>query len=327
MQCIPREYGAKIEDSKLIVTVERKRSNGENIIVSIHLLQNDWYIEVNDKKIVPEDVNLLSGYFSASCTAAQKVLQVVIEFPLCIGVEDKGEILYSRRCMIFTGKLSKLSLCLKCRSLKGNLGRMEPITSNAPSTSNENKENVESKIEQLLKQIGLKEEQRNFMLRQLALASRHPTQRRYTKEDISTWIVVYNRDPGLYRMLRGKNEIIMPNPSVLQLYKNCLQQRPGINPQLFQSMVLEAQRCNIPTEHWCGSLILDEMSIAAGLQNVPEGKGFKLIGLVETGEECHSMKVTRNGKEDLEIADHVLQFLILFTNGFRLVVTYYRSTS
>jgi hypothetical protein len=53
----------------------------------------------------------------------------------------------------------------------------------------------------------------------------------------------------------------MPSERLLTMYKNSLQQLPGVNQQMLVWMYHEASRAEVPAHGYEGGLIFDEMSI------------------------------------------------------------------
>jgi len=53
---------------------------------------------------------------------------------------------------------------------------------------------------------------------------------------------------------------------------------------------------------------------------------WKLIGLVSLGEDYNCMQRIMTGKETIEVATHVLQFVFLGNNGFRFPFAHFPTT-
>ena len=141
--------------------------------------------------------------------------------------------------------------------------------------------------------------------------------RRYNKEVISLALTLWTRCPKSYSELL-KAGFIFPSPNTLVLYKNCIVQKPGINSEMMTWMHNEAKRNQIPKVGFIGGLILDEMNIQKDLQVSNRGGDWKMIGFPDMGEGCNAMAAMSSNKQNLQLADHVLQFLFHGLTGFRM---------
>jgi hypothetical protein len=64
-----------------------------------------------------------------------------------------------------------------------------------------------------------------------------------------------------YKELRDSWFLLLPSQRTLQIYKNKINQKPGINIELIHWMKNEALSRNLPPDGYERGLILDEMSI------------------------------------------------------------------
>ena len=78
------------------------------------------------------------------------------------------------------------------------------------------------------------------------------------------------RNPKSYMYWRAKGQLL-PHPDTLRKYKNCLQQKPGFLPQMFDWMVQESERLNLQQHDRVGTVILDEVSIQQDLAVLHKG--------------------------------------------------------
>ena len=106
---------------------------------------------------------------------------------------------------------------------------------------------------------------------------------------------VWNRSPQAYKELQGSGMVVLPSGRLLQMYKNCIRQNPGMNHEVFDLMQKEALKWKIPASGYRGGIMLDEMSIQEDLQLKEENGLMKLVGLVDLGQEDSSMITIRKG--------------------------------
>ena len=140
---------------------------------------------------------------------------------------------------------------------------------------------------------------------------------RWPKELISMSLAIFNRNPSSYRILSQNGWLSLPSERLLTVYKNAVQQKPGIVPEMMQWMSQEASRQNIPSHGMYGGLIMDEMSIQEDLVITTDKDGQHLVGLSDSGKECFLMNVADNGHLDRKLANHVLQYFFHGLSGFR----------
>lgn len=88
-------------------------------------------------------------------------------------------------------------------------------------------------------------------------------------------------------------------------------------------MRTDAECKNLPPEGYEGGLILDEMSIQPDLQFYCKDGRHHLIGFTDLGEESYLMNRIQNGKNEVKLATHVLQFTFLGFTGFRFPLFHY----
>lgn len=117
--------------------------------------------------------------------------------------------------------------------------------------------------------------------------------------------------------------LFLPSESLLQKYKNCIQQSPGINHSMFEWLHVESERLKSEKR---GGLILDEMSIQEDLQlSFGDGKVF-IDGLVDMGSFCEDMRILNTHTKIIKPATHVLQFIYLGYDDFRFPIAYFPSS-
>ena len=87
--------------------------------------------------------------------------------------------------------------------------------------------------------------------------------RRWDKDIIQVALSLWNRSPQGYNNLRDSNMFQLPSESLLQRYKNCFSQQPGLNDNMFTWMYNEAVRFKCDR---FGVIVLDEMAIQEDLK-------------------------------------------------------------
>ena len=161
---------------------------------------------------------------------------------------------------------------------------------------------------------------------QVSLAAQEdPRGRRYDKAIVSLALTLWTRSPHSYQELLNAG-FIFPSPTTLSLYKNCVSQRPGLVEDMFRWMFKEAQRNNISKAGFHGGLVLDEMNVQKDLQVSSRGGEWRLTGLADLGEASNAMAAMSKNKQDVQMSDHVLQFLFHGFTGFRMPFAYFPTT-
>jgi hypothetical protein len=144
-----------------------------------------------------------------------------------------------------------------------------------------------------------------------------PRGRRYEKELLTFALTLWVRSPRNYQEIINAG-FLLPSTRTLSLYKNCVEQRPGLNRDMFRWMSKEASNRNLPSAGYRGGLILDEMNIQKDLQVVSKKGQWHLVGLTDLSTGSNAMAAMSKKKSDLSLADHVLQFLFHGMTGFRM---------
>ena len=105
----------------------------------------------------------------------------------------------------------------------------------------------------------------------------------------------------------------------MQLYKNNINENPGINEDMLTWMYHECDRTNTPK---IGGVVFDEMAIQSGIQLQPKGAGLEVIGVVDFGEDGEGIHKQQKSSDKIQLATTALQFVFLGLNGFRFPFAY-----
>lgn len=157
---------------------------------------------------------------------------------------------------------------------------------------------------------------------QLENINKNPNGRRWDPSVIKLCLTLYCRSPKNYEFLYKGGYLILPSSRQIRRYKNRVDQKAGINKDIFQWMKNEAVLLEIPDDGYEGGLIIDEMSIQEDLQLKRTADGFELIGFVELCEESQFIN-TLMGHHSFKLATHVLQLLFLGVTGFRFPIAHF----
>lgn len=156
-----------------------------------------------------------------------------------------------------------------------------------------------------------------FLTSQQDALSRKPKGRRWNKNIIRICLTMWCRSPKCYKDLRDSGFMLLPSQRILQIYKNKIHQKPGINKELIQWMKNEALCRNLPPDGYEGGLMLDEMSIQSDLEFSSKDANIHLWGFKEVTDESKFIDSILSGKREICLATHVLQFVFLGYTGFR----------
>lgn len=133
--------------------------------------------------------------------------------------------------------------------------------------------------DQYLQKFGLSEKMSAMVKSQLANANKTPKARRWDTDIIRLCLTLYCRSPKNYEFLAKGGYFVLPSSKLIRLYKNKIDQKAGVNKDVFEWMKSEAELQDIPDEGYEGGLILDEMTIQEDLQMKRSGNEFELIGI------------------------------------------------
>lgn len=105
-----------------------------------------------------------------------------------------------------------------------------------------------------------------FLKSQLQTIESHPNGRRWPRDVTRMCLSLYCRSPKTYHDLSRSGFVVLPSQRVLQRYKNCVQQQPGINPEMLEWMKSIAVEQNVSKDGYNGGLMIDEIAIQEDLQ-------------------------------------------------------------
>lgn len=337
IQYIPQSYTIKqICDNKLICSIECDSQCNGNIINKQITFHKDctWELSICGKTI-DLDIVHVKNTFSTEEDSIVSVCYLVEKMQLCEGIEMKRSVIVSRfhtlekfqksssaksirslrsvTCNRVVSFDAKTSACKTCRKMTFSNPLVNKENSNIVEKQPDT-ENVEQ-IRHLLKNAD--SELVNLFLEQAKNITREPSGRRWSKSFIGTCLQLYNRSPHCYQMLISSRLLLLPSTSTLILYKNKLKQEPGFDNKVFEWMLSEAKRRNIPDDGMIGGIIFDEMAVQSDIQLSKCGDVVEIVGFTDIGEEgdlCHSL---RKGNLNKNMGTHVLQLLFLGITGFR----------
>ncbi|XP_070573886.1 uncharacterized protein [Ptychodera flava] len=143
------------------------------------------------------------------------------------------------------------------------------------------------------------------------LQTKGATGRRWHPKIIRMCLSIWMRSPRAYEELKRSGMLILPSGRLLSMYKNCVDQNPGLNDAVLEWMVREADNTCLPIEGRNGGIVLDEMAIQEDLQIKFTAEGAEVVGLVCLGDENDDMQTIISGEDTTVTATHVLQMVFL----------------
>lgn len=230
-----------------------------------------------------------------------------------------------KKCKKVLSLLGTGTMCRKCQNVEVQVQQTINHTTeqDSPTISLSTEDNKD--MEQLMQLVlpGASEELKVLIQSQRsALLSPDKRQVRWDKDLLRLCLSLYSRCPAAYHELSSSGFLRLPSGRLLSYYKNTVDQKPGLNHEVFDWMLKEANRLAIAGDQRCGGLLIDEMRIQPGLQVSKEGSTFKLTGFTSLGEECKSIAALKTGCSQ-ELANYVLQVSFLGFNGFRFPIAHF----
>ena len=168
-------------------------------------------------------------------------------------------------------------------------------------------------------------ETRQFMHLQLKAAKTKDSRgHRWKSQFLALCLRWYCKSPNTYDDVRSAKFFYMPSPRLLNMYKNTVEQKTGINDSLLLWMWKSAQSLQppLPLEGRCGDLILDECSIQEYLTVKFRSDGIRVTSFVDLGLESEKLDQLL-GTSEKSLATHVLQFVFIGYTGYRWPVCHY----
>ena len=150
---------------------------------------------------------------------------------------------------------------------------------------------------------------------QIGLAEQNdPRGRRYDKEMISLSLSLCCTSPKNYQKLRDSG-FIMPSSIFVQKHSGA---ETWVECRHVSVDAKGSQDNQLKRSGHSGGLVLDEMNIQKDLQIVTRRGEWRLVGLKDMGEGSNAMMAMSKNKNELSLADHVMQFLFHDLTGFRM---------
>lgn len=147
--------------------------------------------------------------------------------------------------------------------------------------------------------------------------------RRWSKNLIRICLTMWCRSPRAYGDLRSSGFLLLPSQRLLQIYKNKIHQKAGINKEILHWMKNETLNKNIPPEGYEGGLALDEMSIQSDLQFHWRDNKTYITGFTDLGDESALVESIKTKTSEVKLATHVLQYVFLGFSGFRFPICHF----
>jgi len=202
-------------------------------------LQNMKISNTEDARIIFNTVKMAKvcrgKLVNKKCTSQRNMLQVWNKN----GDENSSEFgLISKKCKGVVSFTSYVSTCTVCRN--------QVVTENKETEQPTCTQSVEDRMS-LLRSLfpGCSEVMFKLLSAQSNICNSHmqdPRSRRWDKEIIQICLTLWNRSPQAYVSLVDSVVLVLPSISLLQKYKNCFEQIPGLNDNMLQWMFNEAKR-------------------------------------------------------------------------------------
>lgn len=226
-------------------------------------------------------------------------------------------VLRHQQCMGYVPLSSIKFICKKCKQFINNKKKKNVKADEKENQSSElSKDEILSKLKTLAPNLHANQ---LVLFQSQILASNMKSMKgmRWDKDVISMALSLYNRNPAAYRDITQNSWLQLPSESLIKLYKNAVQQSPGIVPQMMLWMSNEAKSQNLTTEGYYGGIILDEMAIQEDIQIVHTKSSTKMFGLSDSGEDVKRMQTLNDGKLECQLANHVQQYVFSGLTGYR----------
>ncbi|XP_053408959.1 uncharacterized protein LOC123565639 [Mercenaria mercenaria] len=249
-----------------------------------------------------------------------------------------SRILRSKLCNRVTPFHALNNTCIKCQKMtmlneknedKDIDDKENNKSFNTRTLQQKEKEDMSKKLPKSVKKKisipGTTDEMIELILSQANNASKDPRGRRWTEGMINVCLQWYCKSPQSYEHFRGSQYLVLPCKSTLFQYKNKVKHQVGFDDSIFDWMLEEAKRRDIPEEGYTGGIIIDEMSIQSDIQICKNNDVIELSGLMDVGEEGNLCNTLRKGKNEKILGTHALQFVFLGVNGFRFPFAHFIS--
>ena len=177
------------------------------------------------------------------------------------------------------------------------------------------------KIEGLLKQLfpNLRTEQIKLFTTQIKVSNvSNPVGYRWDNDMLKLALTLWVTSPKCYEELLKSHSLTLPTTRLLSMYKNSVEQKTGINAEVFHWLDLECKNQNTSMSK-CGGIVLDEMSIQQRITCVGKKSQVEFVGFVDVGYESNLVQPDKSAK----LATHILQYMFVGLNGFRFPIAHY----
>ena len=346
---LPDNYFIKDCDTDVmgICSLSPYTCNGLPIIKELRCTNSSWNLTIGGKNVNLAALNI-DDKFQKNVYSLLLVCSIVDKIEICRGrrmtnpvgrvfvtedwSETGNENAYERRtrakdCHRVLAFSSRMEACRACQKIQEKKSITKCTdekcdTENSEDQSNEIKltpqdsTDVSDLIEKCTSMAT--DQFKELLLSQMRnMKSSDPRGRRWSPGIIRLCLTMWAGSPKTYQKMKTSGFLTLPSGRLLAYYKNCLEQKSGLQEEVFEWMFNEAERNNLSPEERTGGIVFDEMSIQDNLHIVKEGKNMKLVGFTDMGNECEDIGILKSGKKEKTVANHVLQMTFVSFSGFR----------
>lgn len=337
------------DDSTIVFALETLcSSNGNKVYKELKFYRNGrWQLIVSGKEIDLNHLGISDEYTLNDSRSVTLVCKEVKLLKLCEGIKINKRVICSRfhimenwcsssnqvqernnkhlrtaNCLRIVPVYSRSSACRLCQKMTF---RYEEKIKPSDEKENAQHSDLTSEFRRLIPQAS--DSMIELLKSQAINVPRDPKGRRWSRSLISVCLQLFTRSPQGYMSLKQSGILVLPSPSLLIMYKNNVQHKVGFNNEVFQWMLKEAIRLEVPAEGLLGGVIMDEMAIQTDLQITKEGDVVEMVGFSDVGEEGNMCGKLRAGRNEQTMGTHILQLLFLGTTGFRFPFAHFISTN
>lgn len=312
--------------------------NGQNSVIHLTMSSSNQLTVLIDNSKVDLSMFYIPHNFEYTLTSIPAIFRCMKLLHPCQGYEIKSQeeqsFSTSLKCskeICNTGGVSRHILrhqdCRRFLPLRVNFCKkcLQFVHNKKKKQQSEDKENSTVKLskEEILVQLksiapNLHDNQLTLIQSQIVASNmKSKKEMRWDKDVICMALSLFNRNPAAYRDITQNSWLNLPSEQLIKLYKNAVQQKPGIVPDMMLWMSNEAKRQKLVNEGYYGGIILDEMAIQEDVQIVHTKMDTKIFGLSDSGQDVRRMQALNDGKIECQLANHVQQFMFSGLSGFR----------